>query len=499
MADTCLMGVDVGTQSAKVVIFDLNGTVVCEAGHPLRALDIPAPQQAIHPDDDLWDALKNALKTAMDRFVHLPGRHREDIAAMGLCVIRCCLALVKENGDLSYPLISWMDKRMNAPYTWEKGFGDVRFVTTSSGYITWRLTGERKDTCANYIGYWPMDMDTWDWSTRDKDFSQNNLTRDRVFEVKKPGEILGYVSEKVAQITGLCAGLPVVATAHDKAVEALGAGALDPGKGLVSLGTYIGGMVHGRENLTDAVHFWPFPASVPFQYIYECMGVRRGMWTVSWFCDQFGDGVVQKARENGVSVAEWFNREAARVPAGCEGLVTIHDWAPPKEAVFRKGVMFGFDGRHTRAHMYRSILEGIALTMKNHMDPMAQELDMPFRQLVISGGGANADLFMQIFADVFGIPVSRNRVKSSASVGCAINAGMAVGVFDSYDAAIKKMVHVGEVFEPDMDHHRFYDTLNHTVYQTVNPHFDPVLTRLSRLVDAQPEAGQKNPGMKPVK
>lgn len=483
MADTCLMGVDVGTQSAKVVIFDLTGTVVCEAAHPLRSMEIPAPQQAVHPDDDLWDALKIALKTAMDQFERLPGRHTEQIAAMGLCVIRCCLALVKENGDLAYPLISWMDKRMNAPYTWEKSFGHVRYVTTSSGYITLRLTGERKDTCANYIGYWPMDLNTWDWSTRDKDFSRNHLTRDMVFDVKKPGEILGYVTEAVAQITGLPEGLPVVATAHDKAVEALGAGALDTQKGLISLGTYIGGMVHGRENRTDAAHFWPFPASIPFQYIYECMGVRRGMWTVSWFCDQFGDGVVKKARDQGLSVAEWFNREAARVPAGCDGLVTIHDWAPPKEAVFRKGVMFGFDGRHTRAHMYRSILEGIALTMKNHMDPMARELDTPFKQLVISGGGANSDLFMQIFADVFGIPACRNQIKSSASVGCAINAGMAVGIFDSHEAAVKKMVHAGKTFEPDMRLHRFYDRLNQTVYQTVNPCFDPVLSRLSRLVD----------------
>jgi sugar (pentulose or hexulose) kinase len=483
MADTYLMGVDVGTQSAKVVIFDLTGRVVCEAGHPLKKMLIPAPLLAIHPDDDLWEALKAAARKAMDRFENDLGKHPSDIAAMGLCVIRCCLALLKENGDLAYPLISWMDKRMNTPYAYEPAFGPVRYAAAASGYITHRLTGERKDTCANYIGYWPMDNTAWDWHTDDAAFSDCNLTRDMVFDVVHPGEILGHVTAEAAAQTGLPAGLPVVATAHDKAVEALGAGTLDPGVGLVSLGTYIGGMVHGRENRADAVHFWPFPASVPFRYLYECMGVRRGMWTVTWFCEQFGAGVVQEAEQTGLSVEALFNREAAQVPAGCDGLVTIHDWAPPKEAVFRKGVMFGFDGRHTRAHMYRSLLEGIALTMKNHMDPMALELGQPFEKLVISGGGSHADLFMQIFADVFGIPVRRNQIKSSASLGCAINAAMAMTLFDSYDTAIEKMVHPAETFVPDMTCHRFYTRLNRTVFQTVTPHFDPVLRRLSRLVD----------------
>ncbi len=171
------------------------------------------------------------------------------------------------------------------------------------------------------------------------------------------------------------------------------------------------------------------------------------------------------------------------MPPGCEGLITVHDWAPPSEAEFRKGAMIGFDGRHTRAHMYRSVLEGIAFTMKNHMDKMAQELKTPFKSLIISGGGANSALFMQIFADVFGLPASRNIMKGSAAVGCAINAGMAVGVFSNYEQAALKLVRMGDSFEPDMANHRFYTRLNQQVYQQVNKHLDPLLQALSPLVD----------------
>ena len=478
-----LMGVDVGTQSAKVIIIDLEGNIVCEGSQALRKMDIPAPQLAEHPDDDLWDALKIAFYRVMTRFNDEIKGNVHDILSMGICIIRCCRVLLKENGELAYPVIDWMDKRLNTPYEYKPAYGNVRYVTTTSGYITHRLTGEFKDTCANYIGWWAMDDDTLDWSTNEDLIKECNVPRKMLLDVVKPGEILGYLSQKAAETIGLPPGIPVVATAHDKAVEALGAGSLAPGVGLISLGTYIGALVHGHERKKDAKNFWAFQASIPGRYLYECMGVRRGMWTISWFCDQFGEGIMNEAKNQGITIEELFNREGEKIPAGCEGLLTVHDWAPPPAAVYRKGVMFGFDGRHTRAHIYRSILEGIAFTVKNHMDKMNQELETPIKHLIISGGGANSNLFMQIFADVFGVPTSRNKMKGSASIGCVINAGMAVNAFNSYEDAVEKMVHTDDEFMPNLANTEFYNQLNDKVYKHVNQHFDPILKELSLLVD----------------
>ncbi len=483
MSRKYLMGVDVGTQSAKVVISDLDGNIVCEGGHPLRKMNIPAPQLAEHPDDDLWDALKMAFHHVMKRFNHDVGGDVDDILSMGICIIRCCRALLKGNGELAYPVINWMDKRLNTPYEHRAAYGDVRYVTTASGYITHCLTGEFKDTCANYIGWWPMDDDTLNWSTDAELFKQCNVPRDMLFDVVQPGAILGYVTHEVAGLIGVRAGMPVVATAHDKAVEALGAGSLEPGIGLISLGTYIGALVHGHEHMKNAKNFWVFQASVPGRYLYESIGVRLGMWTISWFCDQFGEGIINEAQSKGITIEELFNREAEKIPAGCEGLMTVHDWAPPATAVYRKGVMFGFDGRHTRAHIYRSILEGIAFTVKNHMDKMIRALNTPLNHLIISGGGANSNVFMQIFADIFGVSTHRNQMKGSASVGCVINAGMAVGAFDSYEEAVEKMVRKDDEFSPNRKNSKFYNQLNDKVYKHVNLHFDPILKALSLLVD----------------
>ena len=114
---------------------------------------------------------------------------------------------------------------------------------------------------------------------------------------------------------------------------------------------------------------------------------------------------------------------------------------------------------------------------------MSRALDEPVRRLVISGGGANSKLFMQIFADIFGVPTSRNQVKGSAAIGSVINAGMAVGAFDSYSEAIERMVRKDDEFIPNLENTAFYNRINDTVYKHVNQHFDPILKKLSLLVD----------------
>ena len=135
-----------------------------------------------------------------------------------------------------------------------------------------------------------------------------------LFELVMPGAVLGHVTAAAAAATGLPAGLPVIATANDKAVEALGSGSLDEHTALVSLGTYIAAMVHGRENRQDAQHFWTNFGCVPRKYLYESHGIRRGMWTLSWFMDLLGPEFAAAAEAAGVSREDVLEREAERGP-----------------------------------------------------------------------------------------------------------------------------------------------------------------------------------------
>ena len=467
-----LVGVDCGTQSAKVVVYDAAGIAVARGQHTLQPMSRPRHGVAIHPDDDLWRSIASASSRALDAFTGNP----EEIVGVGLCPIRCCKAFLKADGSLAEPVISWMDDRAYQPYVPDNA--DVRFATTASGYLAHRFTGEFKDTAANNILLqWPIDTDTWQWSDDPALYEQLGVTRAMLFELQMPGDVIGTVTPEAAAATGIPAGVPVVATANDKAVEMLGSGSLGETTALVSLGTYIAAMVHGHENHKTPTHFWTNFACIPHRYLYESHGVRRGMWTLTWFLDLLGDEVAERAAALGFSREEYIERDAALVPAGSDGLMTVLDWLAPTDKPFRKGMMLGFDARHSRGHVYRSILESIALTMKYHVDAMCDELGISLDEIVVSGGGSNSRLFMGIFADVFGIPASRSTDGGGASRGAAMCAAVAAGLYPDMEAAAATMAGRRESFTPDPANAAVYQRMSQTVYHDIRSHTDALFER----------------------
>ncbi|GGM94923.1 kinase [Lentzea pudingi] len=423
-----LIAIDNGSQSTKVSIVDEVGRVHASAQRPLRPYAHPSPGQVVHPDDDVWDSITEACTEAMQRFTGAPG----EIAGVGLCTIRFCRALMDTDGRLTEPMLSWMDDRLAQP----QGPSETRrLVSPSSGYVTLRLTGQRRDTAGNYEGMWPIDHETWRWPDSSPSYVDTGMPRDELFDLVDPGALLGTVTSEAAAATGLPAGLPVFATSNDKAVEALGSGLAD--ELLVSLGTYIAAMTTGDRHTVDpAGRFWSNFGSVPGKYLYESNGIRRGMWTVSWY-RQLVDSDLGELEAG-----------ATAVEPGCGGLMTVLDWLAPGDHPYRRGALLGFDGTQGRYHVYRSILEGIALTMRRHSESMADALDREFPELIVSGGGSRSDLMMQIFADVFGRPVRRTRMSDAAGLGAAICAAVGSGVHPGWDSAVKAMVTTADVFTP---------------------------------------------------
>ncbi len=472
MSGPYLIGVDCGTQSAKVIVYDAAGNAVARGQQMLRPMDRPRHGVVVHPDDDLWAAITSASRQALAAFTGEPS----DIAAVGICPIRCNKAFLRADGSLVEPVISWMDDRAYRPYVPDDP--EFVFATTSSGYVAHRFTGRFRDTAANNIGLqWPIDSDTWQWSDDPALYDAFALRRDQLFELQLPGEVIGGVTDEAAAATGIPAGLPVVQTANDKAVEMLGSGSLGETTALVSLGTYIAAMVHGHENHRHPKSFWTNFACIPHRYLYESNGVRRGMWTLTWFLDLLGDEVAERAVSLGLTREQYIEREAAQVPAGSDGLMTVLDWLATTDKPFRKGMMLGFDARHSRGHMYRSILEAIALTMKHHVDAMCDELGIALTEIVVSGGGSNSPLFMQIFADVFGIPASRNVDGGGASLGSAMCAAAAVGLYPDIETAAAAMAKGREAFVPDASNAEVYARMADTVYHDIRSHTDALFER----------------------
>lgn len=271
-----VVAIDNGSQSTKVLIVDERGVVHASARVGLRPYEHPAPGRAVHPDDDVWSSIAQACRIALDRFEGDP----TSIVGVGLCTIRFCRALLTQEGYLAEPLLSWMDERVGRAYVADDD--RVAWVTTSSGYITRRLTGRFVDAAANYQGIWPIDQSTWRWSEDQDAFAATGMPRDRLFDLVDPGSPLGTVTAAAAAATGLPPGVPVFATANDKAVEALGAGLARPDQLVLSLGTYISSMTIADAPGGGERHWVNF-GSRPGQYLAESVGIRRGMWTVSWF------------------------------------------------------------------------------------------------------------------------------------------------------------------------------------------------------------------------
>ncbi len=465
-----IVGIDGGSQSSKVSIFDTLGHVVCTASQRLRPVDTPEPGVVEHPGDDLYDSVVAAAAEVMAAFRGDP----RDIVGVGLCSIRCCRALVRHDLTLAEPVQSWMDERLSRPY--EHRNSDVAHVTTASGYLMGRLTGEPADTAANYIGPWPMDAETWDWFADEVTFASFGIPRDMLYRLQLPGDIGGTVSEDFAHSTGIPRGLPVVHTANDKAAEALGSGLRDERTALVSLGTYITGMIRGSEFVAEPNTYFTNFASEPNRYLYESGGIRRGMWTVSWLRDLLGAELSELAEASGSTAEDQLNRAAARVPAGSDGLLCVLDWLAPSTMPHKRGMFIGFDARHGYAHLYRAVLEGIAFTMHANLVALQNERGSDLETLVVSGGGSYSDVVMQVLADVFQLPAVRNEVRDSAGVGAAICAAVACGIYPDFDSASAAMVHRADTFQPNPDLGALYAELG-AIHADIPACIDPILVR----------------------
>ena len=308
------------------------------------------------------------------------------------------------------------------------------------------------------------------------------MPKEMLFDLVMPGDILGYVTEEAAKATGLPAGVPVVATSNDKAVEGLGTGCMGDSTVCISLGTYTSAMMEGKENLKGTSYAWPKFSCMPNKYLYDSNGIRRGMWTVSWYRDILGEGYAKLAEEKGMSPEEALGLEAEKVSVGSDGLMTVLNWLANVDARYQKGIMIGFDGRHTRGHIYRSILEAVAMTMKGHVSDMCNEVGTTIEKLIITGGGSNSDLFMQIFADVFNIPVVRNEVNGAAGLGSAICAAVAANVYDSFESAVEHMVRIKDTFTPIAENAEIYSKMI-PVYSEITKYTDPILKKSYEIFD----------------
>jgi sugar (pentulose or hexulose) kinase len=218
----------------------------------------------------------------------------------------------------------------------------------------------------------------------------------------------------------------------------------------------------------------PFPGVIPGTYNVE-VAVPRGYWMVSWFKREFGLLEAQRAAALGSTPETLFDELLDSVPPGSLGLTLQPYWSggigdTGPEA---KGAIIGFGDVHTRAHLYRAIIEGLTYALRDGMEMMLKRSRTSVETLRVSGGGSQSDRVMQITADIFGLPAERPHTFETSGLGAAMAAAVGLGIYPDFQTAASQMTRPGKRFEPVPAHRQVYERLYREVYQKIFPALQP--------------------------
>lgn len=501
-----LLAIDNGTQSVRALVFDLQGALVARSQVFIDPYFSPQPGWAEQNPEYYWSALCQACQQL---WASSPGL-KDAVAGAALTTQRATVINVDRQGKPLRPAIVWLDQRrtegqrpLGGP--WGAAFrlagmaetvayiqaeAEANWIRTHqpdvwdatykylylSGYLTYRLTGAFKDSIGCQVGFMPLDYKRlrwaagWDWKWQAVPMPPAILA-----DLVPPTGVLGEITAEAGAATGIPAGLPLIAAAADKACEVLGAGSLSPATGCISYGTTATITNMQTRYIEPIPLIPPYPAAVPDAYNLEVQ-IYRGFWMVSWFKKEFGAKELELAAAQGIPPEKLLDELVAQVPPGSMGLVLQPYWSPGIKVPGpeAKGAVIGFGDVHTRAHLYRAILEGLAYGLREGKERLERRTGAPISSLRVSGGGSQSDVVMQLTADIFGMPALRPHVYETSGLGAAIDAAVGLGLQPDFTTAVKQMTRVGQVFDPDPQTHALYENLYRRVYLQLYDRLKPL-------------------------
>ena len=361
------------------------------------------------------------------------------------------------------PKILWIKNK--EPEVYAKAH---KFITGST-YITAKLTGNYVvDRFLGLASFNPLyDPKTWEPVP---EYCAPICRPDQLAKVQEAADIAGYVTAKAAAETGLAEGTPVITGTDDSGAEAISCGVVKPGQMMLQLGSSVY-MILGTEGLVDDERLWREEFIVPGLCDISAGTNTAGSLT-KWYRDNlFADAKAVEAA-GGPDAYETMMEGVAAIAPGSDGLITLPYFAGERTPVNdpdARGILFGLTLSHTRAHLYRSALEGIGFSIAQQIAIMRSHENVPIHRIIAVGGGTLNPVWMQIIADILGTPVSTPAVTVGACFGDALMAAQAVKYpgFESYDA-LTNYIQDGITYLPDMDNHAAYRKYQ-AIYDSLYP------------------------------
>lgn len=492
-----ILSIDVGTQSIRAVLFDLKGHILEIAKTEIEPYYSDKPGWAEQEPDYFWEKLS---ETTQQLFETAP-IFKSQITVVTLTTQRGTVINLDREGKPLRPAMIWLDQRQaeathfpnrltkmglgimklkesviqsvkngecnwikqNQPEIWEK---TAKYLFLS-GFLTYKLIGQYSDSVANIVGYVPFDYKKQQWA-KDHDIISKMfpIERSKLPNLVKPSELLGTISKEAFLQTGIPEGLPLIAAAADKASEVLGSGVIAPEVACLSYGTTATVQTVQKQYVEVLNFLPPYPGAIFNTYHTEIM-IYRGFWMINWFKKQFGHREKRISKKTGIPSEQLFDDMIKDIPPGSMGLTLQPYWSPGvrKPGTEAKGAIIGFGDVHTRAHIYRAILEGLAYALKEGLQRTEKKTHTKIRKIIVSGGGSQSEMAMQLTADIFDLPVEKPSLYETSALGAAINAAMGMGYFETYEQAIAAMCHTGKTYYPIPANRDLYKKLYHRIYK----------------------------------
>ena len=491
-----LMGLDISTTGAKALIIDETGAVIAVANTP-QPISQPQPLWSEQDPADWWDGMVESIRGALAE----SGLRGDDISAIGLTGQMHGLVLLDEKGDVLRPSILWNDQRTQAQcdeitarvgarrlieltgnpavtgftapkLLWVREhepevYARTKQVLLPKDYIRYKLSDSYATDLAGAAGTSLLNVAERAWS--DEVLDALDIPREWLPPVHEGTEFTSAVSAAGAGATGLRAGTPIVGGGGDQAAGAVGMGCVTPDTIGVTVGTSgvvfapLAGYAYEPEGRLHA-----FCHAVPDTWHF--MGVMlSAAGSLEWYKNTFAPGLDYDA----------LLAEAATVPAGSEGLFFLPYLTgerTPHPDPLARGAFIGMTSRHSRGHMTRAVLEGVAFGLKDSFTLIAQAGLPDAFEARISGGGAKSPVWQGIIADVLDAPLVNINTTEGGAFGAAILAAVGAGLYDDVASACEAMIETGEEVAVGADAGLYAE--RYEVYQSLYPALKATFSRL---------------------
>ena len=499
-----LIGIDIGTSGTKVLAIDETGKVAASAmaEYPLST---PRPLWAEQRAEDWWEATCACLKQVLQ--IVPP----EDVAGVGLSGQMHGLVMLDSANKVIRPAILWCDQRTQAQCDYitdtvgrdllvaetanpvltgftapkiiwvrdnePENYDRARMHLLPKDYVRFKLTGEFATEVSDASGTSLLNVPERRWS--DAVLGKLGIPKEHLPKVYESYEISGRISALGAAATGLKEDTPVVGGGGDQAAGAVGNGIVQ--SGIISVTTGTSGVVFAfadKPAVDPQLRVHTFCHAVPGQW--HVMGVMLSAGgSLRWYRDTLAMTEKQVAGLMDMDPYELITREAATVPPGSEGLLFLPYLTgerTPHPDPMARGAFVGLTVRHTKAHMGRAVLEGVAFGLRDSLE-ILKGMGVSIGNVRASGGGARSEVWRQIQADIFDLPLTTINIDEGPALGVALLAGVGTGLYSSIEEACSTVIKVSGQTparpEAAAAYEKYYEVYR-ALYPALKPQFEAI-------------------------